>query len=77
MERQTGHAPEILRTLLVGRLVFSPAVTPSLAYYTCAGRASLGGLLAGTVKNDSDPGGIRTRDLDLERVTRGSAPTRG
>ena len=68
MERQTGHARGVLRALLVGRLVFSPHVTPTGAYYTFSGRASLGGLLAGSVKNGGDPGGIRTRDLDLERV---------
>ncbi len=69
MERQTEHARGVLRALLVGRLVFSPHVTPTpTVYYTFTGQGSLGGLLVGTVKNGGDPGGIRTRDLDLERV---------
>ena len=46
---QPAQARQLLRTLLVGRFVFTPRRDETGAYYEFSGRASYGKLLAGLV----------------------------
>ena len=63
----------MLRKVLHGRLTFTPHSDRRGRRYTFAGHAALGPLI-GEIRaglgtgGGCDPGGIRTRDLDLERV---------
>jgi hypothetical protein len=45
-------ARQILREVLVGRLIFAPKIDGSARYYEFTGRATLSGLLAGVVTSD-------------------------
>jgi hypothetical protein len=68
LRREVPQAREILRNLIVGRIVFTPR--PEARVYEFL-RAGVVGAAAGRDGRSSfggDPGGIRTRDLDLERV---------
>src|SRR5262249_22698750 len=76
LAKQTVPAREILRSVLAGRLIFTPA--PEERVYTFAGEASIGRLLTGAVpawskafNSDGGPNGIRTRSLGQD----GSATT--
>ena len=50
--RETVEARQILREVLVGRLIFTPRVDGSGRYYEFTGQATLSGLLAGVVSPD-------------------------
>ena len=50
--RETPEARQILREVLVGRLIFTPRIDGSTRYYEFAGQATLSGLLAGIVTSD-------------------------
>jgi hypothetical protein len=59
-----SHIPEsrrILKTLLVGRIEFTPIIEAETKGYAFKGKATLGGLLAGTAhsKEDGSPNGNR------------------
>lgn len=60
--RETAEARQILREVLVGRLIFAPRSGGSARYYWFTAQATLSGLLAGVVSSDMmvTPGGIRT-----------------
>ena len=49
LHRQTAEARQILRRLLVGRLVFTPREDEKGRYYEFAGQGSISNLLAGVV----------------------------
>jgi site-specific DNA recombinase len=60
---------QILRKMLVGRLEFRAFDEGARVGYRFTGRGSYAELMPPALSNASgDPGGIRTRDLDLERV---------
>jgi len=69
--RHLPQGRDVLRALLVDRLTFTPFAAGGTRGYRFAGRASYGGLLAGTAwpTTIGGPNGIRTRDqLFLSRV---------
>jgi hypothetical protein len=81
LKRQPAQARQILRKLIEGRLACKPTKDAVGRSYEITGTATLGRALAdatsignknadirGCAGGDGDPGGIRTRDLDLERV---------
>jgi len=49
LRRETAEPPQILREVLVGRLIFGPRIDGSARYYEFTGQATLSGLLAGVV----------------------------
>jgi hypothetical protein len=50
--RETAAARQILREVLVGRLIFTPRIDGTARYYEFTGQATLSGLLAGVVSPD-------------------------
>ncbi len=50
--RETAEARQVLREVLVGRLVFAPKIDGSARYYEFTGQATLSGLLTGVVSPD-------------------------
>lgn len=64
------RARQMLRKVLVGRLRCEAFDEGGRRGYRFAGQGTFGRLLAGeaSVTSNGDPGGIRTRDLNLERV---------
>ena len=72
------QARQMLRKVLVGRLPCQGFAEAGQRGYRFKGNGTSGRLLAGiaSVTSYGDPGGIRTRDLDLERVARSPLTTR-
>jgi hypothetical protein len=67
LRREVPEAREILRNLIVGQIVFTPR--PEARVYELSGQGRSGGFWPEHQSSfGGDPGGIRTRDLDLERV---------
>ena len=66
LRRQPEEGRVVLDALLTRRIRWTPL--PDEGCYKFKGWAALDGLITGRTKSDGDPGGIRTRDLDLERV---------
>ena len=67
--RDIPRTRQILRKLLVGRLECRAFEEGDRIGYRFTGQGSLAELLPVEAFNScGDPGGIRTRDLDLERV---------
>src|SRR5262249_12016570 len=62
LRRQTPEARQLLRTLLVGRLIFTPHQDPTGRYYQLVGQGSISPLITGVVlpkgswpQRDSNP----------------------
>src|SRR2546428_4718539 len=68
LRREVPEAREILRNLIVGRIVFTPR--PETRLYEFSGRGALGRLLARNARPVSvvAPAGVEPRILALERA---------
>ena len=77
LHRHLPHSRDVLRALLVDRLLFTPIANAGTRGYRFVGQASYGGLLAGTAwpTTDGGPNGIRTRVLSRDHVFAGSRRT--
>jgi site-specific DNA recombinase len=71
LRRQVSDGRQILRTVLDGRLVFTPHREPFKTFYEFTGSGSLGRMISGVILKDRStgcgvPNGIRTRVLALK-----------
>jgi hypothetical protein len=81
LQRQTAEARQILRRLLLGRLVFTPREDEDGCYYEFAGQGSISTLLAGVVlpkvwwpQRDSTARRVRSRFTSRASGSPRSAP---